>query len=97
MERDSIDTDGEMGKKEERPKKHRKKGALALFHRQVKELKAQEDETHSCETCVAAHADSAVQEVLASASLSGALALKIRKWAKTAPRTFWNLLSFRGQ
>lgn len=68
--------------KEERPKKRRKKSALALLRRQVKELKAQEDETHSCETCAAAHADSAVKEVLASASLSGALALKIRKWAK---------------
>uniref|UniRef100_A0A6U6KJM2 VWFA domain-containing protein n=1 Tax=Odontella aurita TaxID=265563 RepID=A0A6U6KJM2_9STRA len=42
------------------------------------------EDGHDREACLKAHEDSAVKELIQSASVSGALARKVRRWAKTS-------------
>ena len=68
---------------EEKPRRRRKR-KYDILQRRLKELiAAQEEENHTTETCHEAHENTAVRELLDSASVSGALARKIRRWAQS--------------
>jgi hypothetical protein len=66
------------------PTKRRRK--IDKYRRDKRALES-EDACHGTCDCIAAHEDSANHELILSASVSGALARKIRHWAKTTQRS----------
>eukprot|EP00977_Amphora_coffeiformis_P003750 scaffold742_cov165-Amphora_coffeaeformis.AAC.26 len=90
------DQTGNDDKQEEKPRKRRKTRGIDELRRRLKELHSQSEVNHRSETCAAAHASSAVKELLESASLTGALARKVRKWAKKLPQDFLEFIVMAG-
>ena len=94
VDRDSADDNGKG--EEHKPRKRRKTRGIDALRRRLKELNAQAEENHTSETCATAHTNSAVKELLDSASLSGALAKKLRKWVKKLPKDFLEFIVMAG-
>ena len=77
------------------PRKRRKR-RYHVLQRRLKQLLDQENESHISLPCLIAHENITVKELFNSASMSGALALKIRKWAQRLPSDFLEFILMSG-
>jgi len=64
-------------------RRRRRHPGIRRLRRQLCEVAASGDSNHTNSVCEKAHADSAVAELINSSSVSGALANKIRDWARS--------------
>lgn len=78
------------------PQKRRRKGAIHTLRRRLKELKGMEEDTGTSRYCPEALNKTAVKELLDSASVSGALAMKVRKWARKHKPDFLEFIVMSG-